>query len=86
MLFRSPLARPLRLIGVGASGLVERDTSSLSLFDAAGAPGTESETSAAFQKVLDGVETRFGQGKLRRAQSLLGDEVRDTGTDLGKRA
>ncbi len=86
LLDADPLARPLRLIGVGASSLVEPAASSLSLFDAVDEPGIEADgMSAAFQKALDGVETRFGQGKLRRAQSLLADEVRDTGTDLGKR-
>ena len=80
-----PLARPLRLIGVGASGLVERAATAPSLFDATG-PAAEGDGSAAFQKALDGVESRFGPGKLRRAQALLADEVKDTGTDLGKRA
>jgi DNA polymerase-4 len=89
LLEADPLARPLRLIGVGASGLVERAAGSLSLFDEATAGGdadaTDDEGSAAFQDALDRVETRFGRGKLRRAQSLLADEVLDTGTDLGKR-
>jgi DNA polymerase-4 len=84
LLDADPLARPLRLIGVGASGLVERTAGPLSLFDAVAEPAVEA--SAAFQKALDGVESRFGPGKLRRGQSLLADEVRDTGTDLGKRA
>jgi DNA polymerase-4 len=83
LLDADPLARPLRLIGVGASSLVERETGSLSLFADATAP--DNGSSAAFQRALDGVESRFGRGKLRRAQSLLADDVLDTGTDLGKR-
>ena len=95
LLDADPLHRPLRLIGVGASGLVERaaESLSLSLFDAmgtdagsaGGGAGGPHEESAAFQQALDRVETRFGRGKLRRGQSLLADSVRDTGTDLGKR-
>ena len=83
LLDADPLPRPLRLIGVGASGLVERAVGTLSLFDAATEPERAAE--GAFQRALDGVETRFGRGKLRRAQSLLADDVHDTGTDLGKR-
>jgi DNA polymerase-4 len=83
LLDADPLPRPLRLIGVGASSLVERDAGPLSLFDAAEVP--EREAAGAFQRALDGVESRFGRGKLRRAQSLLADDVLDTGTDLGKR-
>ena len=77
------LVRPLRLIGVGASSLVERAAESLSLFDALETP--ERGADGAFQRALDEVESKFGRGKLRRAQSLLADDVRDTGTDLGKR-
>ncbi|MEO6463674.1 MAG: DNA polymerase IV, partial [Candidatus Eisenbacteria bacterium] len=84
LLEADPLARPLRLIGVGASGLAERSDAAPSLFDAGGE--SAGEAGEAFQKALDGVESRFGAGKLRRAQSLLADDVRDTGTDLGKRA
>jgi DNA polymerase-4 len=90
LLDADPLLRPLRLIGVGASGLVERTSASLSLFEGAGENAGDGSPEAggdgaAFQQALDRVETRFGRGKLRRAQSLLADEVRDTGTDLGKR-
>ncbi len=83
LLAADPLPRPLRLIGVGVSGLVERAAEPLSLFDAAAEPARAND--AAFQKALDEVEARFGRGKLRRAQALLADDVDDTGTDLGKR-
>ncbi len=83
LLDADPLPRPLRLVGVGASGLLERSALAPSLFDAAGDADAPAE--GAFQRALDEVESRFGRGKLRRAQSLLADGVRDTGTDLGKR-
>ncbi len=83
LLAADPLPRPLRLIGVGVSGLVELAAQTLSLFDAADEPARAQD--AAFQKALDEVEAKFGRGKLRRAQALLADDVHDTGTDLGKR-
>jgi DNA polymerase-4 len=81
LLDADPLDRPLRLIGVGASSLAGRAAEALSLFDVPS--GTPAD--GAFQRALDGVESRFGRGKLRRAQALLADDVSDTGTDLGKR-
>ncbi len=84
LLEADPLVRPIRLIGVGASGLVEAAGETLPLFD-----GTEEPERAAnerFMRALDQVEEKFGRGSIRRAQALLAGDVRDTGTDLGKRS
>jgi DNA polymerase-4 len=83
LLEADPLERPLRLIGVGVSGLNEAAAETLSLFDAQTEP--ERAADEEFQKAIDRVEGRFGAGSLRRGQALLGEGVRDTGTDLGKR-
>lgn len=84
LLDADPLERPLRLIGVGVSGLVESDAETLPLFGGAEEP--KRAASERFLKALDEVEERFGRGSLRRAQALIATDVRDTGTDLGKRS
>jgi len=78
-----PLPRPLRLIGVGVSGLREAAAETLPLFAADAEPARAAD--ARFQAAVDTLEDKFGKGKVRRAQALLGDDVSDTGTDLGKR-
>jgi DNA polymerase-4 len=84
LLAADPLERPLRLVGVGVAGLVEAALAEPpSLFDALDTPARAAD--GRFQRALDQVEDRFGKGALRRGQALLGENVRDTGTDLGKR-
>jgi DNA polymerase-4 len=83
LLEADPLERPLRLIGVGVSQLADAAAETLPLFAAAEEP--ERAGDARFQQALDRVEERFGAGSLRRGQAMLGEGVRDTGTDLGKR-
>jgi DNA polymerase-4 len=83
LLEADPLERPLRLIGVGVSGLVEAVAETLPLFGDTGEP--ERAEDARFQQALDRVEEKFGAGSIRRGQAMLGEGVRDTGTDLGKR-
>jgi len=78
-----PLPRPLRLVGVGASGLLEAAGQTLPLFAAEAEPARAAD--ARFQSALDALDAKFGKGAVRRAQALLGDDVADTGTDLGKR-
>jgi DNA polymerase-4 len=84
LLDADPLARPLRLIGVGVSGFSEVAAQTLSLFDGAQEP--ERAADAKFQQALDALEGKFGKGAVRRGQALLADNVDDTGTDLGKRS
>jgi DNA polymerase-4 len=84
LLEADPLARPLRLIGVGVSGFSEAASQTLSLFDGAQEP--ERAADAKFQQALDALEGKFGKGAVRRGQALLADNVDDTGTDLGKRS
>ncbi len=84
LLDADPLPRPVRLIGVGASGLVDASGETLSLVDSAEEPGRA--VNERLMRALDQVEARFGRGAIRRAQALLAEEVRDTGTDLGKRS
>jgi len=79
-----PLPRPLRLIGVGVAGLSEAAARPPSLFDGTGAEPSR-VADARFQQALDTLEGKFGKGAVRRGQALLGDDVSDTGTDLGKR-
>jgi DNA polymerase-4 len=83
LLEADPLSRPLRLIGVGVSGLSEAASQTLSLFDATHEPDRAAD--ARFQQALDALEGKFGKGAVRRAQALLAEDVEDTGTDLGKR-
>jgi DNA polymerase-4 len=65
----SPLS--IRLIGVGMSGLVEPDQLPLSLFDT---PVQEARANR-LNDALDRLEGRFGKGSVRRARSLLLDDV-----------
>jgi DNA polymerase-4 len=83
LLEADPLERPLRLIGVGVSGLSEASAQTLSLFDAVQEPDRAADQR--FQQALDALEGKFGKGAVRRGQALLGGDVEDTGTDLGKR-
>ncbi len=83
LLEADPLERPLRLIGVGVSGLSEAAAQTLSLFDDAEEPVRAADQR--FQKALDALEGKFGKGAVRRGQALLAGDIEDTGTDLGKR-
>jgi DNA polymerase IV len=83
LLEADPLERPLRLIGVGVSGLSEAAAQTLSLFDAVQEPDRAADQR--FQQALDALEGKFGKGAVRRGQALLAGDVEDTGTDLGKR-
>lgn len=69
----SPL--PVRLIGVGVSGLAEPAQIPLSLFDAP--PATEK--AARLNAALDRINERFGQSSVRKAGALLARH--ETGTD-----
>ena len=53
------------------------------LLASAGFP--EGQRPPRFQQALDRVEQKFGAGSIRRGQAMLGEGIRDTGTDLGKR-
>jgi DNA polymerase-4 len=83
LLEADPLARPLRLIGVGISGFSEAAAQTLSLFDAVQEPARAAD--ARFQQALDALEGRFGKGAVRRAQALLAGDVEDTGSDIDRR-
>jgi len=58
--------RPVRLLGVGVSGLLERGGYQLGLFE------HQDEQNARLNHALDQIRTRYGQGAIQRA-SLLGE-------------
>ena len=83
LLDADPLARPLRLIGVGMSGFSEAAAQTLSLFDAVQEPARAAD--AKFQQALDKLEDKFGKGAVRRGQALLAGDVENTGSDIDRR-
>jgi len=83
LLDADPLARPLRLIGVGMSGFSEASAQTLSLFDAVQEPARAAD--AKFQQALDKLEGKFGKGAVRRGQALLAGDVENTGSDIDRR-
>jgi len=83
LLDADPLARPLRLIGVGVSGFSEAAAQTLSLFDAVQEPARAAD--AKFQQALDKLEDKFGKGAVRRGQALLAGYVENTGSDIDRR-
>ena len=62
-----PDDRPIRLIGVGVSGLHERETErQLTLFERSG----ESSSAAQIAKVVDEISEKFGRGRIKRGKLL----------------
>lgn len=71
--------RPIRLIGVGVSGIVEASSETLDLFEAADAPRKDRLTDT-----LDALESRFGRGAVFRAGTLRARDAGDTGSSLSE--
>jgi len=71
--------RPIRLIGVGVSGIVEARSETLDLFGETGDPRKDRLTAA-----LDAVEARFGRGSVFRGGTLRSREAGDTGSSLSE--
>jgi len=72
---------PVRLIGIGVSGLVEPSQIPLDLF----AKPARNERADRLNKVLDRLEGRFGKSTVRRAKTLLGDDLDRTESTLPHR-
>ncbi len=70
--------RPIRLIGLGVSGIAPRDAGTQSLF---GEP-PQQERHRRLQETIDSIEERFGKGRLFRAGTMRGREAGDTGSSL----
>jgi len=70
--------RPIRLIGVGAGGIVPVEGDTLSLFESE----TGSVRARKLTETLDGLESRFGRGTIFRAGGMRARSTRDTGSSL----
>jgi DNA polymerase-4 len=71
LLESAPLGKPLRLIGVGVSGLV-RDSRQLPLM-----PEQSGERLEKLDKTIDEIRERFGRDALKRGRAFKGDKKRD---------
>jgi DNA polymerase-4 len=71
--------RPLRLVGVGVSGIVSVEGDTLDLFHEESDEKHEKLTEA-----LDALESRFGRGAVFRAGTLRAREAGDTGSSLSE--
>ena len=61
---------PIRLIGVGVSGLTEPEQMPLSLFES-----PSEDRTARLNAAFDRLDHRFGKKAVRRAGSMVGDEI-----------
>ncbi|HTD48791.1 MAG TPA: DNA polymerase IV, partial [bacterium] len=66
----APLPRPVRLIGVSVSGLGRVGLTQVSLFG-------EEEEHARVDQVVDAINERFGEGTVRQARAVEGDDPED---------
>ncbi len=66
----APLPRPVRLIGVSVSGLGRVGLTQVSLFG-------EEEQHARVDQVVDAINERFGEGTVRQARAVEGDDPED---------
>ena len=67
--------RPVRLVGVGVSGVVGEDTENLDLFSA-----ERDERARKLADTLDRIEDRFGRDKVIRAKTLRRSAAKGTGS------
>lgn len=67
LLQETQLKHPLRLIGVGVSGLKEKEKEQLSLFK-------ESENKDSFNFAIDTIKDKYGNNSIKRARDLLKNE------------
>jgi DNA polymerase-4 len=67
---------PVRLLGVGVSGIRAEGQGSLDLFD----PEEERTRRRQLADTVDRIESRFGRGKVTRAGAMEKRKIRDTGT------
>ena len=75
----SPLT--IRLVGIGVTGLLEPDQIPMDLFPEAPVDARASRLNAAVDRLQD----RFGHEAVRRARSLLGDQLPSTESTLERR-
>jgi hypothetical protein len=67
---------PVRLLGVGVSGIAEEENATLDLFDRE----EDRHRRRKLADVVDQIESRFGRGKVTRAGVLDKKKIKGTGT------